>query len=669
MNNDFLAGILKGSTGPNTALQTGKKHNTSETGNFMSLLQDRLAFDADQLSGSTQSKVNFSFRANSGNGDLNPLYINSAETKFLSEENPAEAITSERSQENYARSESTAFNKTDEYSRIETSNSEKVNHEDETKATDKQTIESLLSRFSPEDQETLINALQQLSPQDLQVLAESPGEFQNKLIELIEDMPASEEQSALLDLVNRPEFMNLLTAVSEAIQEQKPVQAVVETTEPELQTTRIDSEETIVANQTGKSVTDKLNQAVVPENDTEANKVSEVSENTDSELVEPMANGQEVLAAATHKSQVVQLNDGVQKPVNEEQALKAMTGNAGDQAIAAANAATAANTSEDATASDDASASEKNGEAQEKLSADKASEKQLKAEVKAESQVEHASLRQEFKKLNETQSGSETGAEGATDDSANSSAAPQTQTQTQSHGANPSAVTAEVKPALEEAARRFFSLLGDKAPGQAGKSEGQVFSAINAESGRKNVQTAGSSNHAGLNNGYAYQSGGMTTANSATRTANAVPVTSAAFAELLDKAEFVKTRNGGQVLNIELDPKELGKMSMELTSKDGAVTARISAENSMAKAKLDELAPQIKEQLLSQGVNLTEITVDISSRDPNQSNENQASGGNNKSSRISAAHNKEDADTIIRRNILPNLRRAALNIQAVDMTV
>ena len=487
MNNDFLAGILKGSTGPNAALQTGKKHNTSETGNFMSLLQDRLAFDADQLSGSTQSKVNFSFRASSGNGDINPLYINSAETKFLSEENPAESIKSERSQENYARSEGTAFNKTDENSRIETSNSEKADREDETKATDKQTIESLLARFSPEDQETLINALQQLSPQDLQVLAESPDEFQNKLIELIEGMPASEEQSALLDLVNQPEFMNLLNAVSEAIQEQQPVQAVVETTDPALQTSRTESGDTIVANQAGKPATESDSQAVAQEENTG------VSEETSSELAEMMKTGQEMLAVATDKSQGVQVSDDAENPDSEEQP---MTGNAGKQAISAANAETAEISSDKVSAGDNASSSDKNSDIQEKSSSDK-------GEIKADSQVEHASLRQEFKKLNETQSSGKTVAEGSTDDAGEGGGAPPTQTQNQ--GANPATVTAEVKPALEEAARRFFSLLGDKAPGQASKSEGQVFSAISAESGRKNVQTAGSSNHAGLNNGYAYQ--------------------------------------------------------------------------------------------------------------------------------------------------------------------
>jgi len=155
---------------------------------------------------------------------------------------------------------------------------------------------------------------------------------------------------------------------------------------------------------------------------------------------------------------------------------------------------------------------------------------------------------------------------------------------------------------------------------------------------------------------------------SAARPATPVPAATQIFSQMLEKAEYLKTENGSKILNMELDPGELGKLEMELTSRDGTVSARISAESALAKARLEELAPQIKEQLLNQGVNLTEITVDISSRNPDESNRNQMYGRKNRSGRIQAGGN-DTAEAIIRKNVLPNLRRAALNIKAVDLTV
>lgn len=684
MNNDFLAGILSGSTGPITALQTGKKQNGSETGDFMSLLQNRLAFDADAISGSKQSKINFSFRNSSGTGNINPLLINSAETRFLSEEKPAVAITSERIQENDVRSEATAPGKTDETSRKEshaTESSENTKEAsekevDEEKAVDgsqetaknaqvakdqsgdMQSIESLLAQFTPEEQQNLINALQKLSPEDLQALAESPEGFQNKLAELIADMPESEEQASLLELVNRPEFQNLLTEISNALQVVVPVQETAATA-PDIEVTTVeDSEATSQLAATALNSENSVEEGSGADN-TESAEESELTEINGDEATGQETSGQE-MAAVSAGQQPTQ----IEKDVSTDE--KAVTEATETAATATANVNQEAAASENAESETDSeSASEgKESQNQEKTSAAKADYNEAKAEMKEEYHVERESLRQEFKRMNE--SGEEPVATDADTGNSENSTTSQNHAQT---GVNPAAAS-EVKPAIEEAARRFFSLLCDKGSGNNSKAENQVFSASTVENVRKSVHTTSSSGNGGLSNGYGYQSGNTASTNSAARVSNPMPVTTAAFAELLDKAEFVKTKNGSKVLNIELDPKELGKMEMELTSKDGAVTARISADNALAKAKLEELAPQIKEQLVNQGVNLTEITVDISSRDSDGQNGNQENGGHNKSSRISAStNNKEDADTIIRKNILPNLRRAALNIQSVDMTV
>ncbi len=680
MNNDFLAGILSGSTGPTTPLQTGKKQSGSDTGDFMSLLQNRLAFDADAISGSTQSKINFSFRNSSGAGNINPLLINGAATRFLSEEKPTVAITSEKNQEQDVRSEAPAEKKTDEFSRKEAvaaedlDNTDKISEkkidseeavDDSQKATDQtesaenqvsdmQSIESLLAQFTPEEQQNLINALQKLSPEDLQALGESPEGFQNKLAELIASMPESEERTAMLELVNRSEFKSLLTEISAALQVTVPSQETTGTT-MEIEAAGVENSE----------VTSGLVEAKVESEDSMEQKGetedSETTENSENLVSSQETSGQELAAVSAQQQPVkptevktdVSTDDNAEQQSAETAAITTAD-NAKQEAVAGEN-----QNSEKAVES---TADNKETRSQEKDSAAKTEHHEAKAELKAEHQLERESLRQEFKRLNE--SGGEQAVTETNTDTSEGSTAPQNQLHT---GVNPSA--AEVKPAIEEAARRFFSLLSEKAQGN-GRGESQAFSAAPAENTRRSVHTPGSSSNGGLSNGYGYQSGSTTNANSAARASNPVPVTTTAFAELLDKAEFVKTRNGSKVLNIELDPKELGKMEMELTSKDGAVTARISAENALAKAKLEELAPQIKEQLVNQGVNLTEITVDISSRDSDGRNENHESGRNNKSSRISAStNNTEDADTIIRKNILPNLRRAALNIQSVDMTV
>ncbi|MDN5278479.1 MAG: Flagellar hook-length control protein FliK, partial [Clostridiales bacterium] len=171
----------------------------------------------------------------------------------------------------------------------------------------------------------------------------------------------------------------------------------------------------------------------------------------------------------------------------------------------------------------------------------------------------------------------------------------------------------------------------------------------------------------GFSNGFSSNHGTMNSSIAGSRQA-ATPSNSVFLSQLLEKAEMIKTTEGKKVLSLELDPKELGKMEMELTSKDGTVTAKISAENELAKLKLEELSQQIKEQLNSQGINLTEITVDISSRQPDERNKNQMSDGKNKSNRTESL-NATDNEQIISKNILPNLRKVALNIQSVDLTV
>lgn len=647
MNNDILAGILGGLTGNVSPVQTGKKHDSTETGDFMALLRDRLTFDADTITGSTQSNNNFSFRAQRTTGDLNPLMYMGAETKFVRNEKPTVEITSGKSQENDVR-----FEETDKRAgKSEESSIEAADRDpkavDDRKATDaekaaKSAVENggeavseeleaenpelakLLAAFSPEEKAALIEALKQLSPQDLQALSESPAEFEQQLIELVKELPESDLKDDLTSMLEKPEFMQLLEAVAAA--------GKAEASAEDAQTA--------------------IEQAMIGQEQAAGEKSAVTTE-----AVMNQAGHEQAMAAAVKQEAAVSETADVQAASDNEKTL--VNGSEDSQASTAV--------AETEVASKEAAAGDDKGEAK----ADKAALKNTEdknAEILKNAQVkpdsgEGESLRQEFKKLNEQASTAGTSGEEAADAEVSSNGNSTVQ-QPASHNMTPT----EVKSAVEEVAKRFFSVLGDKnGSGNSEKAGSHVYSA-NPETLKKGSLTSNGAGNSSMGNGFSSQSGTTTGSTAAARPGAPAPAANAVFSELLEKAEFVKTKDGSKVLNLELDPKEMGKIEMELTSRDGSVTARISAESTVAKAKLDELAPQIKEQLISQGVNLTEITVDISSKNPDERNGNQMSGGKNKSSRITAA-GKDDAEAIIRKNVLPNLRRAALNIQAVDMTV
>lgn len=270
------------------------------------------------------------------------------------------------------------------------------------------------------------------------------------------------------------------------------------------------------------------------------------------------------------------------------------------------------------------------------------------------------SLREEFKRLNQPVNEAT-----SSSDQTETADEPILANKSNMQTATAQPVTPEqAKAAVEEAAKKFFSLFAEKTAGGDKATTAATYSPETVK--RHSAMNNNSAGHG--SNGFSSHNGTPASSMSAARPATPVPAATHIFSQMLEKAEYLKTENGSKILNMELDPGELGKLEMELTSKDGTVSARISAESALAKARLEELAPQIKEQLLNQGVNLTEITVDISSRNPDESNRNQMSGRRNRSGRIQAGGN-DTAEAIIRKNVLPNLRRAALNIKAVDVTV
>lgn len=644
MNNDFLAGILSGQTGPVPAVQNGRnKNNNIETGDFVSILRNRLAFDADTITGSTQSTTNFAFRAKNSAGEINPLLISGAETRFPERNKPTVEIKSEKRLENDARSEATANrkadeargNKDDELKADKTRESENADEisetetqqiEDNTEAAENAAeaglvtqeqitaLQAMIEKFDPEQQKKIVEALEQMSPQDLLALTEAPEEFKQALLELTEEMPDSEEKQELLSLLNGEEFSEMLKQLSEEVQ-----QAIAE-------------------------------KGSGSENSSEVVAAVEVMQ----EIDETVKNDEAVVKISEHHRAAT-----TQKTQDAESASSEET----ETADASAQTEEMSAVESETMTESDADVKEKTARSQEKAENGEKNEQKSNARLENDKPGEHESLRQEFKRVNQAPQ------EAVQSSSADEvQTAGQTQTGSQNNAGHQPAIQPDFKQAVEEAAKKFLSAMNGKSSEGNAKTEshGHVYT---ADSVRKPVQASNSSSNSGMNNGFAFQSGSTSNQNSINKAAAPVPVTSMAFAELMEKAEFVKTKDGTKILNLELAQKELGKVEMELTSKDGTVTARLSAENAMAKAKLDELAPQIKEQLLNQGVNLSEITVDISSRNPDEGNKNQMSGGKGKSGRIDALKNRQDAEAIIKKNVLPNLRRAALNIQAVDMMV
>ncbi len=643
MNNDFLAGILSGQTGPVPAVQNGRNKNSNiETGDFVSILRNRLAFDADTITGSTQSTTNFAFRAKSSAGEMNPLLVSGAETRFPQRNKPTVEIKSEKRLENDARSEATANRKADEArgnkddelkadntresdNTDEISESETQQVEDNSEAAEKvaeaglvsqeqlTALQAMIEKFDPEQQKKIVEALEQMSPQDLLAMTEAPEEFKQALLELTEEMPDSEEKQELLSLLNGEEFSDMLKKLSEEI------------------------EQAIAVDQTGSEKSSETPAAVEM-----MQAINEAAKNDEN------AETSEDRHAVT-----------VQKTRHSESAGKEETVTDEAEVQSEENASTEAET----VTEPDSDVKEKTVRSQEKAENGEKNEQKQHVRLENDKPGEHESLRQEFKRLNQVPQ--ETAQSNAADEV---QTAGQTQTGNQSNAGHQPAIQPDFKQVVEEAAKKFLSAMNGKTSEGNARTESNSH-VYTADSVRKTVQASNSSGNSGTSNGFAFQSGSNSTQNSINKAAAPIPVTSTSFAELMEKAEFVKTKDGTKILNLELDQKELGKVEMELTSKDGTVTARLSAENSMAKAKLDELAPQIKEQLLNQGVNLSEITVDISSRNPDEGNKNQMSGGKGKSGRIDALRNRQDAEAIIKKNVLPNLRRAALNIQAVDMMV
>ena len=96
----------------------------------------------------------------------------------------------------------------------------------------------------------------------------------------------------------------------------------------------------------------------------------------------------------------------------------------------------------------------------------------------------------------------------------------------------------------------------------------------------------------------------------------------------------MQTKQGMTTMELQLYPAHLGRVVVQLVSKDGNVTAQITAETEAAKNALEGQLTLLKENLVNQGVRIENVEVTIASHafEQNMQGEKQndeQSGGKN----------------------------------------
>ena len=236
-------------------------------------------------------------------------------------------------------------------------------------------------------------------------------------------------------------------------------------------------------------------------------------------------------------------------------------------------------------------------------------------------------------------------------------------------------VSPELSKAAQNLAAKFFGIFADeKSPDQGKKDLSQAFgNGMGKHADNAGSIKSGSASSGGMNNGFSFHSQNASSEYAGySKTGQTAATSYTNFTEMLQKAEMVKTRDGAKILSIEVEQNEMGKLEMELKSKDGVVTARLMAESESVKAELEKLTPQIREELLNRGVNLEVINVDVSSNNPDKRQASESESVSRKS-KLSVSKAGDDFEELLAGSsaidVLANLRREALNIQYVDELV
>lgn len=610
MNNALLTGLVSnsGKTGF-LNFQSSDNKDSSLKGQFLSLLQDRLAFNGEttgQDSSFLSRASSTSSKSSISESSFRPVNIWErpvSQVKPLANKKPE--ATSEKKIDEKDSSAEKSVNPTEDaksFEETEATQSSKTDDSAKTEAEEKMEklmtmleanpeIQKLLSNLNQDDISAIVEAMENMDTGALQAIQENPETLVDKLLTELNKLPDSEDKTKLIEMVGSKDFSELLSNLAGVSLETRSTETTRTTVAP------IESET--------------------------ANSLASTRQNKKADKTGP---------AAVDANAVSNEESGeTENVVSDEDDLS-------EEKVTSKN-------------------KEKNLDTKEA----KEAKNPHKDEVRVKEDGE--TLRQTFNRVNKLDSKDPLSMDSEPNAVTNK---PQTEQSNQSNFRFQE-TGIEAKPmVLDEVSRKLISSLLQKGSNVSEKVNSFTYGPI-TQNGNK---SSSFQNNAGGNNGFANGFSSNHGSNSTFATNRQVPTgnNSVFLSQLLEKAEMIKTSDGKKVLSLEMDPKELGKMEMELTSKDGTVTAKISAENDLAKAKLEELAPQIKEHLNNQGINLTEITVDISSGHPDERNKHQMSDEKNKSSRtegISATGNEQ----IIRKNILPNLRKVALNIQSVDLTV
>lgn len=95
---------------------------------------------------------------------------------------------------------------------------------------------------------------------------------------------------------------------------------------------------------------------------------------------------------------------------------------------------------------------------------------------------------------------------------------------------------------------------------------------------------------------------------------------------------------------MQLYPEHLGKISLQIASKDGIVTAQIATETEMAKQALESQLITLKENLNQQGVKIEAVEVVIASHEFERNLDSQANGEKENKQNGNRQHRKIDFD-------------------------
>lgn len=614
MNNVSLAGLIGGSESFNPFNLNEANQQEEKSSDFLALFKTQILADSQQNSSCSQ---NFCLRDTSRSETQNTSNfkpVNAWERPEIKEYRKSNKLDSETDAARVKESEA-------ETEAIETErNSESKKSDDKKKADGESRSEAaeiwamlsedpklleVIDNLSPEQKAFLVDALSSMSSEEVNAIAAEPEALISEMIGLVKEMPESEETRALLELLSSDDFSQMLSQLAKTI-----VVNAEDTGEKSAGVDEMTNSEELLVEGAAVKKSSQLEQTRV-KNEVEPSVASDAKSESESEA--------EAEAKVVDESDVQESLEKTGTDKNEKEAKASEP----DQEKSAQDKPTAV--------------SEKTSNPEESL----------RSAFRRENQnTTSEPLPQNLNEMGEIETQAEP--------------APET-----TFKFNHQAVTDKAMVTDEVARKLVSSLLNTSGETGATGHKKAAFTFNPASISSQNSPHSQNNAGNGFANGFSQDQ-----TYSAQASVKQAPVAnnSLFLSQLLEKAEMFKTSDGKKVLSLEMDPKELGKMEMELTSRDGTVTAKISAESELAKARLEELAPQIKEQLNTQGINLTEITVDISSRHPDERNNQHMSGEKNKSNRtgkIGAGNGEE----IIRKNILPNLRKVALNIQSVDLTV